>query len=287
VKVYPESSDVDLAEIDTENYNIMFGPDICGSKKMVHLIFSNNGKNHLIKKNIRPPGDVFSHAYTLILSSDNTYRVLIDNEEVESGSLEDDWDILEPKKIEDPEASKPDDWVDIKMMDDPEDVKPDDWDSIPEMIEDPEAEKPEDWDDDMDGEWEVPMVPNPEYKGEWAPRQIENPDYQGQWVHPLIDNPAFKSDPSLYAYNSGAIGIDIWQVKSGTIFDDILVTNNVEEAKEAANKIIERAAAEAEAKTAHEEKVAAENKLKSEEMAKQDADFEEEDDDVEDERDEL
>ena len=41
-----------------------------------------------------------------------------------------------------------------------------DWDK-PEYIPDPDAEKPEDWDEDMDGEWEPPMIPNPEYKGQW------------------------------------------------------------------------------------------------------------------------
>lgn len=38
-----------------------------------------------------------------------------------------------------------------------------DWDK-PENIADPDAKKPEDWDEDMDGEWEPPMIPNPEYK---------------------------------------------------------------------------------------------------------------------------
>ena len=38
-----------------------------------------------------------------------------------------------------------------------------DWDK-PEYIPDPEAKMPEDWDDDMDGEWEPPMIPNPDYK---------------------------------------------------------------------------------------------------------------------------
>merc|ERR1712013_757735 len=51
--------------------------------------------------------------------------------------------------------------------------------------------KPEDWDDEMDGEWEPPMIDNPEYKGEWKPRQIDNPDYKGAWVHPEIDNPDY------------------------------------------------------------------------------------------------
>ena len=28
----------------------------------------------------------------------------------------------------------------------------------------------EDWDDEDDGEWEAPTIPNPEYKGEWKPK---------------------------------------------------------------------------------------------------------------------
>ena len=44
-----------------------------------------------------------------------------------------------------------------------------DWDKA-EHIADPDATKPEDWDDEMDGEWEPPMIDNPEYKGEWKPR---------------------------------------------------------------------------------------------------------------------
>lgn len=38
-----------------------------------------------------------------------------------------------------------------------------DWDK-PETIPDPDAKKPDDWDEDMDGEWEPPMITNPEYK---------------------------------------------------------------------------------------------------------------------------
>lgn len=38
-----------------------------------------------------------------------------------------------------------------------------DWDQV-ETIPDPDAKKPDDWDEDMDGEWEPPMITNPEYK---------------------------------------------------------------------------------------------------------------------------
>ena len=106
-------------------YHIMFGPDICGpGTKKVHVIFTYKGKNHLIKKDIRCKDDVFTHLYTLIVNTDGTYEVLIDNESAQTGSLTDDWDFLPPKKIKDPEAKKPDDWVDQAKLDDPEDAKP-------------------------------------------------------------------------------------------------------------------------------------------------------------------
>jgi hypothetical protein len=28
-------------------------------------------------------------------------------------------------------------------------------------------DQPEDWDDEEDGEWKAPTIPNPEYKGPW------------------------------------------------------------------------------------------------------------------------
>lgn len=42
------------------------------------------------------------------------------------------------------------------------------WDK-PETIPDPDAKKPDDWDEEMDGEWEPPMVTNPEYKVHKSP----------------------------------------------------------------------------------------------------------------------
>lgn len=57
-------------------YNIMFGPDICGySTKRVHVIFNYKGENHLIKKDVKCKDDEGTHIYTLIVSPDNTYKV--------------------------------------------------------------------------------------------------------------------------------------------------------------------------------------------------------------------
>ena len=133
--------------------------------------------------------------------------------------------------------SKPSEWVDEKMMDDPTDAKPAGWDDIEEMIVDPDADKPEDWDDELDGEWEAPMIDNPEYKGEWAAAKIENPDYKGPWVHPMIDNPEYEHDADIYHHASiGAVAIDIWQVKAGSVFDNLFISDSVEEAEAHAQK---------------------------------------------------
>lgn len=232
IKLYPAGTDQDQLSGDSD-YLVMFGPDICGySTKKVHVIFNYKGTNLLTNKEIKCKDDELSHQYTLILKPDNTYEVKIDNEKVESGSLEEDWDFLAPKTIPDPAASKPEDWEDNEKIDDPSDEKPEDWDK-PEFISDPDATMPDDWDEEMDGQWAPPKINNPEYQGEWEPKQIDNPKYKGPWVHPEIDNPDYKEDKNLYKYdNIGAVGFDLWQVKSGTIFDNILVTDSVEYAEE-------------------------------------------------------
>ncbi|KAL3869909.1 hypothetical protein ACJMK2_042532 [Sinanodonta woodiana] len=236
IKVYPK--DVDQKNLHGDSpYYLMFGPDICGpGTKKVHVIFNYKGKNLLTKKDIRCKDDVFTHLYTLIVKPDNTYEVKIDNKKVEGGNLDEDWDFLPPKKIKDPNAKKPDDWDEREKIDDVNDKKPEDWDK-PEHIPDPDAKKPDDWDDDMDGEWEPPQIDNPEYKGEWKPKQVDNPNYKGKWVHPEIDNPEYTADEFLYRYKDiGAVGFDLWQVKSGTIFDNVLLTDDEKYAEQVGNE---------------------------------------------------
>jgi len=63
-------------------------------------------------------------------------------------------------------------------------------------------------------------------------KKIPNPAYKGPWVHPEIPNPEYKENNELYAYDDiGSVGIDIWQVKSGTIFDNIFISDSVSEAE--------------------------------------------------------
>merc|ERR1712159_506514 len=230
---------MDQAKFDgNSNYNIMFGPDICGSStKKTHVIFNYKGKNLDKKKEVRCESDTLSHLYTLIVKPDNTYEVQIDTNKVDSGSLSDGWDFLEPKQIRDPEEKKPADWVDEAEMDDPEDKKPEGYDDIPAKISDPKATKPDDWDTESDGEWEAPQIDNPDFKGPWKVKRIKNPAYKGVWEAKLIDNPKFVDDDKLYSYPKfSTVGIDIWQVKSGTIFDNILITDDVDYAKAHADK---------------------------------------------------
>jgi calreticulin len=68
-------------------YSIMFGPDICGATKRVHVIFNYKGKNLLLKREITCKDDEYTHLYTLIVRPDNTYEVLIDNEKAQEGNL--------------------------------------------------------------------------------------------------------------------------------------------------------------------------------------------------------
>jgi len=178
-------------------YLVMFGPDVCGSSnRKTHVIFNYPPKNDnlLIKEEVRTETDKASHLYTLHVKTDGTFEVFIDEESARAGKLEDAFDFLLPKEIKDPAQSKPADWVDEKKIADPEDKKPSGYDDIPETIPDPDATKPEDWDNEEDGEWEPPLIDNPEYKGPWKARQIDNPAYKGEWVHPMIPNPEYVED---------------------------------------------------------------------------------------------
>jgi calreticulin len=282
LKLFPAGLDQEHMTGDS-NYNIMFGPDVCGYTKKVHVIFTNKGKNHLIKKTITPEDNQLTHVYTLIVHPDNTYEVRIDGSKKESGSLTDDWDILPPKKIKDPAQSKPSNWVDNPKMDDPSDAKPEGHDDIPKQIADPSATKPDSWDTDSDGEWEAPMIANPDYKGPWRAKQIDNPDYKGPWVHPEIDNPDYEPDDTLYSYPSfGAVGIDIWQVKSGTIFDNIIMTDSIAEAEKfladtfTKNKDAEKAAFDAAEKKRTDSEEAERKKAEEERKKSTDEDEDEE-----------
>ncbi|KAM7273013.1 hypothetical protein ACFE04_027677 [Oxalis oulophora] len=157
-----------------------------------------------------------------------------------------DWD--ERAKIPDPEAVKPVDWDEEAPMEivDEEAEKPEGWlDDEPEEIDDPDAAKPEDWDDEEDGEWEAPKIDNPKCEtapgcGEWKKPMKKNPAYKGKWHAALIDNPAYKGiwkpreipNPVYFELDKpdfepiAAIGIEIWTMQDGILFDNFLIAKD-------------------------------------------------------------
>merc|ERR1712037_349126 len=155
-----------------------------------------------------------------------------------------DWEVLKPKEIADPEDKKPDDWVEEKR------------------IIDTDAKKPDDWDDEEDGKWEAPMKDNAAYKGDWYGKRISNPAYKGIWEAKKIANPEYVDDDAVYKFDDfGFLGFDLWQVKAGSIFDNVIVTDDVAEADAFAKKWKELSEVEAAKKKEEEDtKKAAEDK---------------------------
>ncbi|KAF9447037.1 Calreticulin-domain-containing protein [Macrolepiota fuliginosa MF-IS2] len=210
---------------DTTPWVVMFGPDLTCPGTKVHFIFRHKNpktgeveEKHL-KVTPRPTIEKHTNLYTLVVHPNNTYDVLINGESDKTGSLLEDFEppVNPPKEIDDPEDSKPEDWVDDAKISDPEATKPEDWDEDapyeisdeeaekpadwlddePLTVPDPDATKPEEWDDEEDGDWIAPTIPNPKCAeaagcGEWKRPMKPNPDYKGKWYAPMIDNPAYK-----------------------------------------------------------------------------------------------
>merc|ERR1711874_655210 len=149
-----------------------------------------------------------------------------------------------------------------------------DWELLkPKEIPDPDAKKPDDWDDEEDGEWEAPMIDNPEYKGEWSVKRISNPAYKGFWEQKKIANPEYKDDDNLYSFaDFGFLGFDLWQVKGGTIFDNIILTDDQAEADTFAKKWKELSEVEKSKKKEEDDAKKTEEKQKEDEDDDDDAD---------------
>ena len=117
----------------------------------------------------------------------------------------------------------------------------------------------------------------------WANRIKQR--YPGSIWAGLIDNPDYKDDPTIGQYSDfGVLAFEIWQVKSGTIFDSIIITDDEEEAK-AFGESSFTALVEAEKKA---KDVMEEEKKKAEAEAEaEDTDDDEDDDEDEEPKDEL
>jgi len=239
MKLLPAGTKAETFSGDDE-YHIMFGPDLCGyDVSHVHAIFNHKGENLLKTDKISleyADKNEYTHLYTLVVNPDGTYEVLFDLESKAKGKIVEDWGFPKPM-IDDPDDKKPSDWVDEQEIDDPEAKKPDGYDDIPAQIPDPDATKPEDWDDEDDGEWEPPVIDNPDFKGEWVAPKITNPAYKGEWSPAQIKNKDYEEGVQLAAYDSSMVGFELWVVNNGTIFDNILVTDDLDYAKAQAEKL--------------------------------------------------
>merc|ERR1711939_975626 len=71
--------------------------------------------------------------------------------------------------------------------------------------------------------WRPTSKGEKEKKEEWKPKQIANPD--------------FEEGVQLAAYDSAFVGFELWTVNNGTIFDNILVTDDLEYAKAQGEKL--------------------------------------------------
>ncbi|KAI9911844.1 hypothetical protein PsorP6_009544 [Peronosclerospora sorghi] len=265
---------------DLTPFVLMFGPDKCGASDKVHLIFQHKNpltgeyeEKHMMEAP-RIQSDKDTHLYTAVIRDDNTFEVFVDQKSVKKGSLLEDFlpSVNPEKEIDDPEDSKPDDWVDEKKIRDPSAVKPDDWDEDaparipdedavkpddwlddePAMINDPEVVKPEDWNDEDDGEFVVPQIPNPKCAdvsgcGEWKRPTKANPAYKGKFYAPFIPNPAYKGEwkprkipnPNYFEDKHparmdpiGALAVEVWTMTDGITFDNFWLGNDLKKAQE-------------------------------------------------------
>ncbi|KAF2363488.1 Calreticulin/calnexin [Trinorchestia longiramus] len=107
-------------------------------------------------------------------------------------------------------------------------------------------------DNDMDGEWEAPLInnpacagasgcgpwvrphiDNPNFRGKWKPKQIPNPNYRGEWVPRMIPNPDYFKDLEPFKMTPiSAVGFELWSMSDNIFFDNIIITDNIAEAKQ-------------------------------------------------------
>lgn len=280
VKLLRQSAINDLSKLtDRTPFSIMFGPDKCGSESKLHFIvqYLNPISNEYEEKHWKQAKFVTNlmstftdkkhHLYKLVLEPNNNFELFLDEKSAGKGNLledlepainppkeivdssdtkPDDWD--ERPQIDDPDAKKPEDWDDDapKTIEDPNAVKPSDWlEEEPKNIPDPEAKKPDDW-EEMDGDWEAPlienpkckkisgcgewkapMVPNPNYKGKWKPAKIDNPNYKGKWSPRMIPNPNyfFDENPFKSLDAIGGIAFELWSMADNVAFDNLIITS--------------------------------------------------------------
>lgn len=214
---------------DDSDFQVRFGPDICGAQNKVDLAFKKkvDGKS-VVSVLSEPPlarKNSLSNLYTLIIRPNRDVEIRINGQVAKAGNLYESKSFMTPslevaEYIPDETAEKPADWDDREYVIDESVPKPADWDetygsmwipnpeitkpegwnddeNVPKYVRDPSAVKPAEWNDEEDGEWIEPFIKNPECLngcGLWEAPKVINPDYIGEWVAPSIENPNFKGE---------------------------------------------------------------------------------------------
>merc|ERR1719420_1934025 len=120
------------------------------------------------------------------------------------------------------------------------------------------------------------MIDNPEYKGEWVQKMIDNPEYVGEWSPAQIANEKYTEDIANYD-DIAAVGFELWVVNEGSVFDNIFVGDNYDEAKAFADETwLKTSEGEKEAKKAIDDAKKAEEEAKKAADAEEEAEEEEE-----------
>lgn len=265
---------------DDSPYEVLFGPDICGSQNSVYFIIRKDVGGEVIESKLRTPpmakNNQLTNLYTLVIRKNNDVEIRINGQVAKAGNILNTANFMVPplsvpELIPDESAVQPEDWDDRRYIFDSTAQKPEDWDEtfglawIPnpdvakppkwnddenesEYVKNPDAIKPAEWDEEEDGEWNAPMIRNPKciygcgkweapkivnknYKGQWNPPAIENPNYQGEWKPPLVKNPEFAAELSELINPIDAIGVEVWSMNSGIMFNNFYFGSSIEEAE--------------------------------------------------------
>lgn len=188
-------------EFDPEFFNdetpaaIIFGPDNCGSSKdeiILHLSQLNQmtGKTETwrLKTPPRTIGDTsLSTLYTLIIGVENSIRILVNMTPVFEGSLEADFELVDPKSTV--AEDRPAWWDDREYIPDPT--------AVPALGEDETT-------------WKAPLIKNPKYQGAWKRSAVTQ--------YPIRDQ----------LLPVAGVGFELWSVEGGVLFDNILVTQDLD-----------------------------------------------------------
>ena len=202
-------------------YSIMFGPDSCmGGMSSVMFIMRKNGTYYRSKYPLKVPNEnKITHIITLGLFPNNTVLIKLDNDSTHVENLDDEF-VGNDRTVLDTDAVKPADWTEEEFIKDPSY----DPTKIPDFVDDPTDRRPKLWNEKKRGKWRPRRVRN--VNKPRGPQMVPNPKYKGKW-NPQKPNPQFVANPTRYEFEPiQYVAIDVMQLKPGTIFDNIVITDD-------------------------------------------------------------